>query len=265
MSSKFYQFMKRWVSAREPSRNDTFLALQPTNLEPYFDSQSNQFQGVFFKSFIYYNDLDLPHLFEECLMNIAYWHCHHRAIRTIVPIQAKSIIQPKLLTDLEDLLIQSELPVGLISFAIQGSMLCAWRDLENALDRLNRLGVRLELYGLSGCDKEFDYLDSELFEAAHISLSLMRAAHLDLQSRELLDQVLDACEVNILHTYCGGITLVHDFIFAKNNGIEYCYGPLMMPAVSKHQILHIKESQFAKMPLTTTPSLNTQDGDPDEH
>lgn len=265
MSSKFYQFMKRWVSAHEPSKQDSFLTLQPINLEPYFDTQANQFQGVFFKSFVYYNDLDLHNLFEECLLNIAYWHCHHRAIRSILPLHAKTLVQPKLLNTIEELLIRSELPVGLISFAVQGTTTCSWTDLESALQRLHRLGVRLELYGISGSDKEFDYMSTELFESVHLSLSLMRAAHLDLQSRELLDQILNACEVNILHTYCGGISLVHDFIFAKNNCIDYCYGPLMMPAVSKHQILHIKESQFANMSLKPTPSFIKEDGDPDDH
>jgi len=42
------------------------------------------------------------------------------------------------------------------------------------------------------------------------------------------------------------MTLVHDLENAKRLQVDYCYGGLMMPPVSRHQIFHINDSRIAK-------------------
>jgi hypothetical protein len=66
-----------------------------------------------------------------------------------------------------------------------------------------------------------------------------------------MDQIMNLSSSRHFHTYSGGISLVHDFNFAKNNSITFTYGSFLMPAVTKHQILKIKHSQFSSITSST--------------
>jgi hypothetical protein len=73
-------------------------------------------------------------------------------------------------------------------------------------------------------------------------------------SKERFNDLMITCKRQNHHTYVEGISLVHDFNFAKNNSITFTYGSFLMPAVTKHQILKIKHSQFSSITSSTNSS-----------
>jgi hypothetical protein len=46
--------------------------------------------------------------------------------------------------------------------------------------------------------------------------------------------------------YASNLTLVKDLSSASVMQVDHCYGGLMMPALSRHQMLQINDSQIAK-------------------
>lgn len=260
MANKFklYNIVKRWIRsesvAHESNQSASNIHLQTVNLEPVFDVRSNKFSGVFCRSLLNYQEKDLRNQVNECLMNIAYWHFHGRAIRCILPIRAESILCQETMDEIECILIASELPVGLVTIGISGTKGHSFQQLEPNLSRMKRLGIHLEMLNFSGTFEDFRWLEYKDLSAVHFSLSLMRSAYKERDSLKILLSALNQIKTSNFHTYCGGISLVHDFIFAKKYGIHFCYGPLMMPTVSKHQILKIKDSQFASILHKPTPS-----------
>jgi EAL domain-containing protein (putative c-di-GMP-specific phosphodiesterase class I) len=263
-SWKIYSIIKDWAKTpstlREPSTTESSLVLQNINLEPIFDTQTHLFNGVFCQSFLNCEINELEHLFKECLGNLSYWHCHNRAIRCIVPIRAEHISCPTTHQLICHWISQSDLPVGLLAIAI-----CDLKKdsgVQSELEQFKRLGLEIELFEFTGQTAEFEWLNHFAFDGIHLSLRFIRSIHQSPDQKALLDKTLIYQKAYKFHLYFRGISLVHDFVFAKNYGINFCYGPLMMPAISKHQILKIKESQFANMPSISTPLTHYQDGDP---
>lgn len=258
---KIYSILKDWAktntSLKEPSQINSSLQLQRINLEPIFDTQTHLFKGVFCQSFLKGEKTDLEELFKECLGNLNYWHCHNRAIRCIIPLRAEYIRSTMTLPLICQWIRESELPVGLIAIAIENIQ--SLSELKPELEKLKLLDLEIELFEFSGRQEEFDWINEFNFDGIHLSQRFIRSTHQSANQMALFHQILQLQNTYKFHLYFRGISLVHDFVFAKNHGIHFCYGPLMMPAVSKHQILKIKDSQFVNMPAISTSLMNPQD------
>lgn len=267
MSSKFslYQFIKKYLAKDivhdHPIHQLPQTSTQNTNLMAVFNLQTNQFHGAFYNTI---SNIDANQTFKslnEMIENITYWHCHGRSINCVLPIHASLLINESHLEEIEKILITSKLPIGFIIFGIIQLDQCPIEPLELALMRLRRLGIYLEIINFSGSHIDLYWLSKNIFQGIHLEISLIREFQINSSLLEKHINIFRNNKVNKFHKYCGGITLVHDFVFVKKIGIDFCYGALMMPPVSKHQILKIKESHFANASSAPTPSLNLYDGD----
>jgi hypothetical protein len=109
----------------------------------------------------------------------------------------------------------------------------------------------LEIIDFTGEEDELYWLNDNLIQGVHLSTGLLRAAAMSHEKKQIMDQIMNLSASRHFHTYSGGISLVHDFNFAKNNSITFTYGSFLMPAVTKHQILKIKHSQFSSITSST--------------
>jgi EAL domain-containing protein (putative c-di-GMP-specific phosphodiesterase class I) len=159
----------------------------------------------------------------------------------------------------EQYLMASQLPVGLIRVPLLDYRNLEMSLIEYQLLQLQRLGLILELKNFSGSDAELVWLNSNLFKGVHISIGFVRAAMMTSLSKERFDDLMITCKSQNHHTYVEGISLVHDFNFAKENEVQFCYGPLMMPPVSKHQLLKITISQLNQS-FQSSPKKKTHHG-----
>lgn len=260
---KIYSILKDWAKThttlKEPSETDPSLQIQQINLEPFFDTQTHLFKGVFCQSFLNCEKKDLESLFRECIGNLNYWHCHNRAIRCIIPLHSEHMTSAMTFPLICQWIRESELPVGLLAIAV--GHIESLSVLKPELEKLKLLGLEIELFEFAGLKEEFDWLNEFAFDGVHLSQSFIRSTYQSKEQMALFQKILSLQHTYKFHLYFRGISLVHDFIFAKNHGIHFCYGPLMMPAVSKHQILKIKDSQFTNMPAIPTPIAHHLDGE----
>ena len=247
-SQKLYGTFKQWfeksIKVRQPHKSKNGFIEQLINLEPIFDTKTHLFSGSLQNDLNTSDPVEYLHLFELGLENITYWHFHGRAIKSLLPLPIGFFQEEDFYEQFEQLLLTSQLPVGLIRLPL---IHYKNREIEKMIDKLlklKRLGIILELKDFSGTASEMRWLKSHLFKGVHFSTALLRAASMASLSKELFDQIMQFCKEENFHTYGEGISLVHDFTFTKQNGIDSCYGPLLMPAVSKHQLLKIHTSQF---------------------
>lgn len=267
MSSKFslYQFIKNLI-AKDISQDQAHLqtvqsSMQNTNLMAIFNTHTNQFYGAYCNTLSNTDANQSINSLHEMIENIAYWHCHGRAITCVFPIHASLLTNEIHLDHIERILISSKLPIGFIVFGITHLDSCPREPLELSLMRLKRLGICLEILNFSGSHIDLSWLSKNIFQGVHLEISLIREFQINPTLLNKYIEIFKDQKYKKFHKYCGGITLVHDFVFVKKIGIDFCYGALMMPPVSKHQILKIKESHFANASSAPTPSLNLYDGD----
>jgi EAL domain-containing protein (putative c-di-GMP-specific phosphodiesterase class I) len=261
---KIYGQFKNWfkdsLKVQQPTNTHHSFKEQLINLEPIFDTQTNEFVGAL------QNDLHLScpsnylKNFQQGLENVSYWHFHGRAIKNLLPLPTIFLKDREFYNLLETALVESKLPVGLIKVVLMDYKNLCPSDYIEVLLKLHRLGVHLELKNFSAGKSELEWLNTNIFSGIHLSTYLIRASYMTSYSKEIFNDLLLICKTRNLHTYGEGISLVHDFIFTKSNRIHFCYGPLLMPTVSKHQLLKIKTSQLNDS-LFQNPKYQSDDGD----
>jgi EAL domain-containing protein (putative c-di-GMP-specific phosphodiesterase class I) len=243
-----YQNLRYWLTKRirieQPQNKDLNFEEQLIYLDSIFESQSQEFAGAICNDLLQSNPTLYLRQFKNALDSIAYWHCHGRAIQTFLPLPTSMLLSKEFVLEYEQYLMASQLPVGLIRVPLLDYRNLEMSMIEYQLLQLQRLGLILELKNFSGSDAELVWLNSNLFKGVHISIGFVRAAMMTSLSKERFDDLMITCKSQNHHTYVEGISLVHDFNFAKENEVQFCYGPLMMPPVSKHQLLKITISQL---------------------
>lgn len=253
--SIFKNIIKKENVLSQATLQDKFIEPQVVNLTPIFNTTTQAFSGVIHQSLVgLQKEFTSTHI-EDGLQNIAYWHCHGRAINTLLPIHQNLLTQDTLVNQLIEQIASSNLPIGLIKMPIIGLQEPNPIDIYPALQKLQRIGIILEFWGFNGSEQEFSWLDKNLFKGVHLSIGLLRAASMTSQASEIINKLNLKIFSQKIHTYSGGISLVHDLTFAKNLKINSCYGSLLMPAVTKHQILKITDSQFAHLSVNKKPKL----------
>ncbi len=262
-SQGIYHNLKLWLTNKmhieQPQNKNTIFEEQLIFLDPIFETQSQGFAGAVCNNLLQNNQTLYLKQFKNSLDSIAYWHCHGRAIHTFLPLPTSFLFSKEFLCEYEQCLMDSQLPVGLIRVPLLDFKNLELALFKNQLIQLQRLGLILELKNFSGSDSELIWLNSNFFEGVHISIGFVRAAMMTSVSKERFNELMITCKTQNHHTYIEGISLVHDFNFAKENEVEFCYGPLMMPPVSKHQLLKITISQLNKS-FQSSPQKNIHYG-----
>jgi EAL domain-containing protein (putative c-di-GMP-specific phosphodiesterase class I) len=257
MYSVFKNIIKKENVLFQSKPQEKFLESQIVNLMPIFDTMTQEFSGVIHQSLVDAScDQIIQHV-QDGLKNIAYWHCHGRAINTLLPIHQKNLSNELLLEQLISQIASSSLPIGLVKMPIIGLQEPTNKNLTASLLKLQRLGIIFEFWGFNGSEQEFAWLKQELFLGVHLSIGLLRAVSMTTHTKEIYHQLTTLISNQKIHTYSGGISLVHDLTFARNMKLNFCYGTLLMPSVTKHQILKINDSQFAHLSVNKKPHSST--------
>jgi EAL domain-containing protein (putative c-di-GMP-specific phosphodiesterase class I) len=104
---------------------------------------------------------------------------------------------------------------------------------------MRRLGVLIHLLDFYGSGSQIRWVEEMEPEGIHIDIGQFRAEGLP-------NEMISLHQKFHAQIYAGNITLVKDLENVMAMGAHHCYGGLMMPPVSRHQMLHTSDSRIAK-------------------
>ena len=249
---------EQWLglSRQALEEHQSWSQRQAISHEPIFNLEGTKLTGSLFRPLLTATDTQLLRLFMEGLDATAYWYRSGRFIAGILPIPAHALASSAYVDAMSDLILNSRLPVGLVSLGLQclpdKDVLPACKE---GLLRMRRLGVLLHLMNFKGSSTELLFLQEMQLDGIHLEMELLRSAVLPTQ-------IIAAAKKLQTQVYAGNISLVKDLENAKTLGVDHCYGGLMMPAVSRHQTLHLNDSRIAKAIFSLHPHQHlNQNGD----
>ncbi|MFM1758835.1 MAG: hypothetical protein RLY75_105, partial [Pseudomonadota bacterium] len=227
---------------------------QAISNEPIFNSQGTKLTSSLFRPLLNATDTQLLRLFMEGLDTITYWYRSGRFIPGILPIPAQHLASSSFIDALSDLILNSRLPVGLVSLGVH--KLKDIDSMESSMEgllRMRRLGLLIHLLGFSSNSSQIRWIEEVEPEGIHIEMGQFRADGLPKEMVSL-SQKFHA------QIYASNVTLVKDLENVMAMGAHHSYGGLMMPPVSRHQMLHMSDSRIAKAIFSLHPH-KTQNGD----
>ena len=230
-------------SSQALEEHQSWSKRQAISHEPIFNRKGTKLTGSLFRPLLAANDLQLLRLFMEGLDAISYWHRSGRFIPSILPIPTHAIASSEYIDAFSDLILNSRLPVGLVSLGM--SSLPSSEELDackEGLLRMRRLGVLLHFIRFTGSKEELHWVQEMQMEGIHLNMNALREQAL---SPDVLSSIRRG-PYSSTQIYASNMTLVKDLENANAWQIDHCYGGLMMPPISRHQMLQINDSRIAK-------------------
>jgi EAL domain-containing protein (putative c-di-GMP-specific phosphodiesterase class I) len=228
------------LSGEALEEHQSWSQRQAISNEPIFNSQGTKLTSSLFRPLLTATDTQLLRLFMEGLDTITYWYRSGRFIPGILPIPAQHLASGNFIDALSDLILNSRLPVGLVSLgAHKLNELDSMNSCMEGLLRMRRLGVLIHALDFCGASSQIQWIEQIEPEGIHIEMGQFRTDGLPNEMISLGQK---------FHTqiYASNITLVKDLENVMAMGAHHCYGGLMMPPVSRHQMLHTSDSRIAK-------------------
>ncbi|CAM3650281.1 diguanylate phosphodiesterase [Polynucleobacter arcticus] len=242
------------LSGEALEEHQSWSQRQTISNEPIFNAQGTKLTSSLFRPLLTATDTQLLRFFMEGLDTITYWYRSGRFIPGILPIPARHLASSDFIDALSDLILNLRLPVGLVTLGVHKL------DDEDSIDscvdgllRLRRLGALIHLLDFAGTNTQIRWIEKLEPEGMHIEMGQFRVDGLPGEIVSLGQQF--QAEI-----YAGNITLVQDLENASALGTNHIYGGLVMPPVSRHQMLHISDSRIAKAIFSLHPHKN-QNGD----
>jgi len=249
---------ERWLglSTQALEEHQSWSQRQAISHEPIFNAQGTKLTGSLFRPLLNADNTQLLRLFMEGLDTVSYWYRSGRFIPGILAIPHTTMSSSTSVDALSDLILNSRLPVGLVSLGIQTLPPAEnMPDCKEGLFRLRRLGVLLHLMDFTGTSEQLHFLEEMQPDAIHIEIGQFRNQALPI---DLIRQI----RALQIQTYASNLTLIQDLTNASTLGIDHCYGGLMMPPVSRHQTLQIDDSRLARAIFSLHPHKHqNQNGD----
>jgi EAL domain-containing protein (putative c-di-GMP-specific phosphodiesterase class I) len=242
------------LSGEAQEEHQSWSQRQAISNEPIFNSQGTKLTSSLFRPLLNATDTQLLRLFMEGLDTITYWYRSGRFIPGILPIPAQHLASSSFIDALSDLILNSRLPVGLVSLGVH--KLKDIDSMESSMEgllRMRRLGLLIHLLGFSSNSSQIRWIEEVEPEGIHIEMGQFRADGLPKEMVSL-GQKFHA------QIYASNVTLVKDLENVMAMGAHHSYGGLMMPPVSRHQMLHMSDSRIAKAIFSLHPH-KTQNGD----
>jgi len=228
------------LSSQALEEHQSWSKRQAIGHEPIFNCKGTKLTGTLFRPLLTSTDMQLLRLFMEGLDSVSYWYRSGRFIPGILPIPAHALASNKYIDALSDLILNSRLPVGLVTLGIQTLPDSKLEEsCKEGLLRMRRLGVLVHLLQFSGSVEQLHWAAELQIEGVHLDMALFRQQELPL---ELLSQL----QQSRTQIFASNLTLVKDLENASLMQADHCYGGLMMPPLSRHQILQINDSRIAK-------------------
>ena len=232
---------------------------QAISHEPIFNCKGTKLTGSLFRPLLTASDVQLLRLFMEGLDTIAYWYRSGRFIPGILPIPTHAIASSGYVDAMSELILNSRLPVGLVSIGIQTIPEPDSADAcKEGLLRLRRLGVLLHFLTFTGSIEELQWITEMQLEGVHIDMSQIREHEM---ASDALSQLRQS-PYSSTQIYASNIGLVKDLENASSLIADHSYGSLMMSPISRHQMLQINDSRIAKAIFSLHPHQHpNQNGD----
>ena len=230
-------------SSQALEEHQSWSKRQAISHEPIFNRKGTKLTGSLFRPLLAANDLQLLRLFMEGLDAISYWHRSGRFIPSILPIPTHAIASSEYIDAFSDLILNSRLPVGLVSLGM--SSLPSSEELDackEGLLRMRRLGVLLHFIRFTGSKEELHWVQEMQMEGIHLNMSELREKTL---SEDVLAN-LRRTPYSSTQIYASNVGLIKDLENASDWQIDHCYGGLMMGSISRHQMLQVNDSRLAK-------------------
>jgi EAL domain-containing protein (putative c-di-GMP-specific phosphodiesterase class I) len=186
----------------------------------------------------------------EGLDTITYWYRSGRFIPGILPLPAQHLASSGFIDTLSDLILNSRLPVGLVSLGV--NTLNGTDSIDSCIEgllRMRRLGVLIHLLHFSGTSAQIRWIEEMEPEGIHIEMGQFRADGLP-------SEMISIAQKFQSQIYASNITLVKDLENVIAMGAHHSYGGLMMPPVSRLQMLHLSDSRIAKAIFSLHPHKN---------
>lgn len=231
------------ISNQALEEHQSWSKRQAISHEPIFNRKGTKLTGSLFRTLLNASDMQLLRMFMEGLDTISYWYRSGRFIPGILPIPTHVIVSSDYIDALSDLILNSRLPVGLVSLGIS--------DLPNSenanafkegLLRMRRLGVLLHFMNFRGSAEEIHWVSAMQMEGIHIDIRQCRNETIPSTTLTYLRQ----SEYSPRKIYASNVGLVKDLENTALIPVDYCYGGLMMSPLSRHQLLQINDSRIAK-------------------
>jgi hypothetical protein len=247
------------LSSQALEEHQSWSKRQAIGHEPIFNDKGTKLTGSLFRPLLQATDMQLLRLFMEGLDSVSYWYRSGRFIPGILPIPTHALASSQYIDALSDLILNSRLPVGLVTLGIQS---LPHSDLEAAckdgLLRMRRLGVLLHFLHFSGSAEQIHWIEDLHLEGIHLDMTQFRQQTLPMQFLSHLKRSKHA-QTQI---YASNLTLLKDIEHARDIQADHCYGGLMMPPLSRHQMLQINDSRIAKAIFSLHPHPQpNQNGD----
>jgi len=231
------------LSSQALEEHQSWSKRQAISHEPIFNGKGTKLTGSLFRPLLTASDMQLLRLFMEGLDTIAYWYRSGRFIPGILPIPTHAIASSGYVDAMSELILNSRLPVGLVTIGIQSIPESDFADAcKEGLLRLRRLGVLLHFLKFSGTADELHWITEMQLEGVHIDMSQIREHEL---ASDVLSQLRNS-SYSPTQIYASNIGLVKDLENASTLIADHSYGGLMMSPVSRHQMLQINDSRIAK-------------------
>ena len=174
----------------------------------------------------------------EGLDTISYWYRSGRFIPSILPIPTHAISSSDYIDAFSDLILNSRLPVGLITLGVSSLPNAKMSDAyQDGLLRMRRLGVLLHLMHFTGDIRELHWVSEMQMEGIHLDMSRLRK---EMLSSDVIMKIKKS-SISPTQIYASNVGLVQDLKNTSLLGVDHCYGGLMMSPVSRHQMLQISE------------------------
>ena len=238
------------LSGEALEEHQSWSQRQAISNEPIFNNQGTKLTSSLFRPLLTATDTQLLRLFMEGLDTITYWYRSGRFIPGILPLPAEHLASSNFIDALSDLILNSRLPVGLVSLGVHKLNDAGRMDscMEGLL-RMRRLGVLIHLLQFSGTNSQIQWIEKMEPEGIHIEMGQFRA-------KDLPREIVSLGQKFHTEIYASNITLVKDLENVMAIGAHHGYGGLMMPPVSRHQMLHISDSRIAKAIFSLHPHKN---------
>ena len=247
------------LSSQALEEHQSWSKRQAISHEPIFNCKGTKLTGSLFRPLLTASDMQLLRLFMEGLDTIAYWYRSGRFIPGILPMPSHAIASSAYVDAMSELILNSRLPVGLVSIGIQTIPKPDIADrCKEGLLRLRRLGALLHSLNFSGSAEELNWITEMQLDGVHIDMSKIREHPLAGNALAQLRQ----SPYSSTKIYASNIGLVQDLENASTLVADHSYGGLMMSPVSRHQILQINDSRIAKAIFSLHPHQHpNQNGD----
>lgn len=228
------------LSSEALEEHQSWSRRQAISNEPIFNSQGSKLTNSLFRPLLTATDTQLLRLFMEGLDTITYWYRSGRFIPSILPLPAQHLASSNFIDALSDLILNSRLPVGLVSLGVH--KLSDADSLDSSMEgllRMRRLGVLIHALDFCGASSQIQWIERMEPEGIHIEMGQFRA-------NGLPNEMISLGQKFHTEIYASNITLVKDLANVIAMGAHHGYGGLMMSPVSRHQMLHISDSRIAK-------------------